>query len=236
MPQEETLTEFFLSRMSGSVRVRLHSKQEESKISGADWEWWWTDNKSATGMRVQAKRRKSAGPSYDFAYVTQSTGVKQIDRLTDQACRDGLTPVYVLYDVGPRRSLIATACSCPVDESRAARSSVTVVGAEAARQFTKHPDGVMGHALPVECVACPRRAGGDRTAGPTLRETADQAIAAWGTGHRDSGVPSLDPPPTVGSGLQPHVRRILSGDNVDEELEARGLVGIAVFGSGGGQG
>lgn len=41
---EETITESFLLKLAKSqpnVAIRTFTKYQESRESGADWEWWW---------------------------------------------------------------------------------------------------------------------------------------------------------------------------------------------------
>jgi len=103
---EESITESVLLRISmkypGRVITRSFSKWEESRQTGADWEWWITDGGSGDwlGIRVQAKKIRDLSRSrkgYRVGYQPQGQSVRQIDRLLSDAAGSGMIPVVAFY-------------------------------------------------------------------------------------------------------------------------------------------
>ncbi len=69
----------------------------ESRVTGADWEWWFQQSGSAFGAAVQAKCLQKDG-SYNIEYVPPGTKKPQIERLL-RYCRDyGVYPMYCFYN------------------------------------------------------------------------------------------------------------------------------------------
>lgn len=72
---EETITETLLLDLRLALGCRLEiepfTKCQESRRTGADWEWWFCDGvgQRMYGMRVQAKLKVKAGVPYcDLGY------------------------------------------------------------------------------------------------------------------------------------------------------------------------
>ena len=109
------------------MQVTEFSRHEESRTTGADWEWWFCDGygERLFGMRVQAKKLKLLRvgvPGYDFGYTPDSerskaVSTRQVDRLIAAAARDSLPAVYALYN-GPELDLSLFNWGCCSPESR----------------------------------------------------------------------------------------------------------------------
>lgn len=59
--KEESLTDwllFELSRRIPRIRYKSFSRHEESRVTGADWHWWFVFDRFSFQIRVQAKRLK----------------------------------------------------------------------------------------------------------------------------------------------------------------------------------
>jgi hypothetical protein len=106
---EETITESLLfdlaEELSGQVAIRVFSKWDEGRSTGADWEWWFADGlgRPMYGMRVQAKKLKqtrSGRRQYDLAYRKDSMSPLQVDLLLAAAAAASLPAVYTLYNGG----------------------------------------------------------------------------------------------------------------------------------------
>lgn len=105
---EETITETNLleirRRHSDKVILQTFSKSQESKSSGADWEWHIIGRVYTLKMRVQAKRIHSAGGIGNLKQMGKGAAKPQIDLLIDDAKANGLLPVYCFYCSEPQRS------------------------------------------------------------------------------------------------------------------------------------
>lgn len=93
---ERTITDHLLQDAKPFVKYAAFNQRQEPVV-GADWLWWWVDNKSdeSFGMLVQAKKLKRDGPSWsiDFGYNKGA----QRKALFEAADVLGVPPVYVLY-------------------------------------------------------------------------------------------------------------------------------------------
>lgn len=97
---EESITDWFLYNISKSIRrvtYKKFSRFEESRTTGADWEWWFIfSDTEAFGCRVQAKRLRSNKDNYPgIAYV--SNGKLQIERLLENSDQDSIASFYAFY-------------------------------------------------------------------------------------------------------------------------------------------
>ncbi len=96
---EESLTDWFLWKLSEELPFAYYQKFtrfEESRETGADWEWWFKTQKVCLGLRIQAKRLRP-GESHYPGIAHSSGNVLQIDRLMDAAEEDNLLPLYCFY-------------------------------------------------------------------------------------------------------------------------------------------
>lgn len=93
---ERTITDHLLQDAKPFVKYAAFNQRQEPVV-GADWLWWWIDNKSdeSFGMLVQAKKLKRFGQSWsiDFGY---NKG-EQRKALFAAAEELGVPPVYALY-------------------------------------------------------------------------------------------------------------------------------------------
>ena len=56
---EESITDwllFALSESLTSLKYKTFSRHKEARETGADWEWWFVDDKKALCLRIQAKK------------------------------------------------------------------------------------------------------------------------------------------------------------------------------------
>lgn len=139
---EETITETLLLdlrlALGGYLEVEPFTKYQESRRTGADWEWWFCDGvgQRMYGMRVQAKKLKvkSGTPYYDFAYKPKLSTKRQVDRLISAADSDGLPAVYAMYN-GPDLDLSSFTWACCTEPPSEATFGVSMLSAEAARHL-----------------------------------------------------------------------------------------------------
>ncbi|WP_432937480.1 DUF6615 family protein [Kribbella sp. CA-253562] len=164
---EETITETMLLdlrlELSGRLAVTPYTKYQESRVTGADWEWWFCDGigRRMYGMRVQAKKLKlvNGSPAYDFAYRPNKRKERQVDRLLANARDAGLPAVYALYN-GPELDLSLFAWSCCTEQPSASVFGVSMISAAAARRLADIGQTTLADAgalsLPWSCCAlCP---------------------------------------------------------------------------------
>lgn len=95
---ETTITEIVLAHAATAVYVVPFTQPAEA-VSGADWVWWWVDDRSAYGMLIQAKRLriKNGKWSFGFGYLAGSSRSPQRELLRSTAKALDLLPVYALY-------------------------------------------------------------------------------------------------------------------------------------------
>lgn len=96
---EESITDWVLFELYERlpwVRYRKFNRVEESRESGADWDWWFVSNSGALGLRVQAKKVITALDQYRGLAHTNRRGL-QIEMLLESARSAHLLPFYALY-------------------------------------------------------------------------------------------------------------------------------------------
>lgn len=105
---EETITEMNLleirRRHPEKVTLLTFSKSQESKNTGADWEWHIIGKIYTLKMRVQAKRVHKAGGIGNLKQMGKGAAKPQIDLLIEDAKANGLFPAYCFYCAEPQRS------------------------------------------------------------------------------------------------------------------------------------
>lgn len=105
---EETITETNLleirRRHPDKVTLLTFSKSQESKNTGADWEWHIIGRIYTLKMRVQAKRIHKAGGIGNLKQMGKGVAKPQIDLLIEDAKANGLFPAYCFYCAEPQRS------------------------------------------------------------------------------------------------------------------------------------
>lgn len=98
---EETITETNLieirRRHPHSVKVYTFSKQKESHVTGADWEWHIIGRALTLKLRVQAKRVTKNGAIRKLDSQAKKAPLPQIDLLIKNASTNHLKPVYCFY-------------------------------------------------------------------------------------------------------------------------------------------
>lgn len=175
--QEETLTEILLTGLGVQAQVRMFTRREESRFTGADWFWWWTDGHEWFGSLVQAKRLKSSAGKYGFEYKPRATRsnpkpIPQVDRLLEAARLLGVPAVYSLYSAGNLPSGSVGQCTeWPGYETPRSRLQVSYLPALIASHArnAKAAD-ILSSAAPIECLACPGRS---RTISPFVANLAE---------------------------------------------------------------
>jgi hypothetical protein len=105
---EETITETNLleirRRHPDNVKLLTFSKSQESKNTGADWEWHIIGRVYTLKMRVQAKRIHKAGGIGNLKQMGKGAAKPQIDLLIEDAQANSLFPAYCFYCTEPQRS------------------------------------------------------------------------------------------------------------------------------------
>ena len=84
---EESITDwllFALSESLTSLKYKTFSRHKEARETGADWEWWFVDDKKALCSRIQAKKLFASKDNYNSLAYTNKYGL-QIEKLIDNA-------------------------------------------------------------------------------------------------------------------------------------------------------
>jgi len=170
-PDEDTLTWLLCSTVawtSSRVTVRRFNSWEESRLSGADWVWWWQgDDKRWFGCLVQAKRlmRTAAGETFDYAFrpvasASNPTPPRQIERLLTASDILKVPAAYMLYRspvLGPPGGW-----SCPTLSPDWKTGASTFVPAAVVHEWLYHDEAAdLSHVRPVDCLACDGLCGDD---------------------------------------------------------------------------
>jgi hypothetical protein len=106
--QEETITENLLlaiARHCQNVKIKSFKRHEETK-NGSDWEWGIRLNSKWLRMRIQAKKKRTNGDTFQRlqTYKAKSAPSSQIDILIQQAKLDTSLPAYCFYVSDPNSS------------------------------------------------------------------------------------------------------------------------------------
>jgi hypothetical protein len=97
--KEESITDWLLydvSQKISSIKYHAFSRDEEAKITGADWEWWFVFDQESFRYRVQAKKLKLNTDNYSSIAKTNKYGL-QIDKLITDAVDKNFVPLYAFY-------------------------------------------------------------------------------------------------------------------------------------------
>ena len=115
---EESITETILLELKelhpNHLKVVSFSKFREHK-TGADWEFWFVDQKGQRGVgwRVQAKRIYRPSETYDALHPSDKDPDSQIQKLIRMAHQQGLLPVYCFYNSVADLRKIDNVWRCP---------------------------------------------------------------------------------------------------------------------------
>ena len=106
---EESITDFLVLELKKAAKDAYYINsftRPQEKISGADWELWFTGQSGAwIGLRVQAKVISLAGTRFPQLHYKQKDGTHQIDRLISDAQKHNAVPLYCLYCSWPTGSV-----------------------------------------------------------------------------------------------------------------------------------
>ncbi|MVN92678.1 hypothetical protein GO816_16195 [Mucilaginibacter sp. HME9299] len=101
--KEETLTDINLLELKLQHPTEIitcdFTKHDEGR-NGADWEWWFTNNREWKGFRVQAKVIDIHLDKFKHLHYQNPTSIPQSEKLIIQAECDKyypLTPIYCFY-------------------------------------------------------------------------------------------------------------------------------------------
>lgn len=107
---EETITETNLLEMRRrhpkTVKVYSFSKQKESHITGADWEWHIIGRALTLKLRVQAKRITKTGAIIKLDGQASKAPLPQIDLLIRDATTHRMKPIYCFYSAEQHRTFL----------------------------------------------------------------------------------------------------------------------------------
>lgn len=144
---EVTLTELIFYRLRNfwTKQVFLRTHEPEEAKTGADWEWVIGHDDKWIAIRIQAKilgTGADAGKFPHLPYKVKSSGIRQIDLLTDPApgttpCR--WMPLYVFYASSPPLT------NFPRTSQDAARYGCSTAHARAIRQILDNNTTIKGN-------------------------------------------------------------------------------------------
>jgi hypothetical protein len=144
---------------------------EESRESGADWEWHFVQPTGAFGAAVQAK--SLVGGLYDIGYRPKK-GPPQIERLLRYARRHGLSPHYCFYNYWDGPAAASPFWPCPSIDRHLPLWGCAIADGLAVWELHRAGSHSLTDILPVclpwHClVCCPGRFTPGRPPGPATR-------------------------------------------------------------------
>lgn len=151
--KEESLTDSYLYRLSvaiPSIRYRSFTRWQESRRTGADWEWWLIWRQGAIRLRVQAKKlRDNRNIRGDLARASASGG--QLAMLVADSISTGSLPVYVFFS-----SAVSTTLRCGIP---GATGGVFIAPAYGIKRLVDagnaiRPKDVLAMSRKAACLAC----------------------------------------------------------------------------------
>ena len=99
---EETITENFLDEIQDAHPQQMFTysfNKREEGYTGADWEWWLTDDHEWLGLLIQAKRLSSRSHKYEgIKRWSPGAGMAQIDAVLQQAKWKSIDALYCFYN------------------------------------------------------------------------------------------------------------------------------------------
>lgn len=149
---EETVTNDLLLEVQTAHPtdvVTFQFRKPQEKFTGADWEWWLTDNRSWFGLLIQAKRLGPTTHKYEvLKHKVGKDRTPQIELLLNCARHKGIDPLYFFYNYnsGRLRSL-QWSCGSVVPVGQL---GCTVTHAAAVKRLLVRGDA----GLPKMCVIC----------------------------------------------------------------------------------
>jgi len=152
--KEESLTDWLLFDISNKIRrisYKSFSRNEEAKITGADWEWWFLFKKTSYRFRVQAKKIKINGDNYSSIAYSNKYGL-QIEKLISDSIDNNSIPIYSFYT----NKIDRVKCGMHIlDEG------VYITGANGLNEKfikvgrrTVHYNDILEDSIPLSCMLC----------------------------------------------------------------------------------
>lgn len=156
---EESATDWLLYELSDRLPFIVYKKftrHQESRDSGADWDWWFVLHHGALGLRVQAKKLTPGADHYRGLAHTSRSGL-QIELLLESSKSANLLPLYALYSGSSSES--GTMCGGKLrghaNEGVFLAAAPTLydrfIGGGRSRV---EADGLIGHSNPLSCLFC----------------------------------------------------------------------------------
>lgn len=160
-PKEETITDNLLLAIQRAhpyeVVTWQFDKPGEAK-SGADWEWWLTNEKIWVGLLIQAKRLDPKSHKYPgIKHKVGAAKKPQIDLLIEQAGLKNIDPLYFFYNYSTApidklgwncqsTSPLASLLGCTVAHAHAVKSMLDRGGVGLPK--------MSAISLPMRCLVC----------------------------------------------------------------------------------
>jgi hypothetical protein len=158
---EETLTDINLLdiqlRHPNEVRTAKFNRIKEGRETGADWEWWFGSKSGWLGLRIQAKKLNHTSLEYDSLDKASKKHGYQVDMLLADAMKNGLVPLYCLYNFwDTHRSAVQWNCGTYAQSSEL--HGCTLANANDIKSLISANDkslkSVSAKALPWNCLVC----------------------------------------------------------------------------------
>jgi len=105
--KEESLSDWLLyeiSRRLKYVHYYAFTRHQESRVTGADWEWWVLFPTQYLRMRVQAKKAFESKDNYPELLRSNAYGL-QIDKLISDADAVNAIPLYAFFSSSQHGSM-----------------------------------------------------------------------------------------------------------------------------------
>lgn len=159
---EESITDFFVLELKkaskGTYFIDSFTRPQE-KITGADWELWFTGpTKKWVGLRVQAKVISIDGKRYSQLHYKRKDGTYQIDQLVADAKKHKATPIYCLYSYWRATEAGKISWPCGTVKRKESLFGASILSVSNVQTLKSAKDdtlkSVAQHINPLHCVFC----------------------------------------------------------------------------------
>lgn len=228
-PLEETVTDNNIVeikvRHPSQVITTTYNRNEEA-ITGADWQWWFTNSaqNSWFGIRVQAKILKFKSKRYEALKYKNQT-----DILIKDAKKGGLFPLYCFYSNWPLSCSVPT-LQCKTFPNAPESYGCTIVDAYTIKSIKGSPksdslNSVMTNAFPWSCLVC-CSSGVDDSSSVDLphrvKRYCESVLMSHDVGNQREVPKIIQRPPD-------HVIAAMQQESTDTLLDDPRLAGLLIF-------
>lgn len=219
-PSETTISENLLLELAqkhpNQIVVQKFTAHEESRVTGADWDWWFVGKRQAWSMRIQAKKFDVAKLTYrGIDYPHTKFRKRQIASLLRSAQNDNIYPAYCFYNY-ERTGQFAKGWRCVTSPVNELLMGCTIADAHIVRGLQKRRKWTLNDILPISmpwhCLVCCPQIHGPGVGPKSVRDWAIEFLNA------------KNPPDVIGLDVAPlYVRRMYESHQHSIEIDPQSM-------------